>query len=247
MYYSNLSELIGKTVTEIKRGDDEIIFQCSDGSIYKMYHEQGCCESVEIDDICGDLEDLIGTPILVAEEVSNKKFEEDYANSDKAKDEESYTWTFYKFATKKGYVDIRWYGSSNGCYSESVDFRRIDDGGNNEIMQIKTKEEKEIIENLPQMFAKLASRYIDEAIAAKYPNGYNVLRKATGFGEDGIISIYIGNKGKFYSVHFGYIEISLYAGTITFPYNFNYTEILNTYKDAESFFLKFSAIKNFDN
>jgi hypothetical protein len=118
----NVSVLVGKTLTEVRMVDgDEIYFTTSDGGTYKMYHSQDCCESVGIEDIEGDLQSLVGNPVLVAEEVDN------YDAPPHGSDAEygTYTWTFYKFATINGHVDIRWYGSSNGYYSESVDFEKV--------------------------------------------------------------------------------------------------------------------------
>ena len=126
----DVSVLVGKTLTSvINDGNDEIIFVTSEDLQYKMYHSQDCCENVMIDDINGDLQDLVGSPILLSEQVSNEDFEKKYAESDEGKNSssyDSYTWTFYKLATIKGYVDIRWFGSSNGYYSESVEFELID-------------------------------------------------------------------------------------------------------------------------
>ena len=110
-------DLLGKTLVKIDlaKANDEIIFTADDGSSYALYHSQDCCEFVEIEDIEGDFNDLLGSPITVAAEVSQV----DPVAS------ESGTWTFYKMATVKGWVDVRWYGSSNGYYSESVDFRQV--------------------------------------------------------------------------------------------------------------------------
>ena len=86
----------------------------------RFQHHQDCCEHVYIEDICGDLNDLVGSPLLEAEEVS------DYDAGPLVEYEESHTWTFYKFATRKGFVTVRWYGSSNGYYSESVSVEVVD-------------------------------------------------------------------------------------------------------------------------
>lgn len=76
--------------------NDALIFTVEDGSAYKMEHCQSCCEKVYIESIVVDLQDLVGSPILVAEEVNGK------SPADFESYHDSYTWTFYKFATIKG-------------------------------------------------------------------------------------------------------------------------------------------------
>jgi hypothetical protein len=120
---SEITELAGKTLTEIVGGvgDEQITFIADDGTSWRMFHSQDCCESVSVEDIAGDFSDLIGSPILQAEESES----DENPPGVKPESQDSFTWTFYKLATAKGYVTIRWYGESNGYYSESVDFTRI--------------------------------------------------------------------------------------------------------------------------
>lgn len=119
---ASFGELTGKTIVDITatKNDDDITklrFVCSDGSKYIMEHFQNCCEQVRVEEIHGDIDDLIGSPVLMAEEVSNHHGEHG--------DNNSCTWTFYKLATIKGSVTIRWLGTSNGYYSEEVSFYKV--------------------------------------------------------------------------------------------------------------------------
>lgn len=117
MSYAEISELYGKTLTRIEGydGGEELVFYCSDGTEYRMYHQQDCCETVYMEGIAGDLNDLVGSPILTAEERSN------YEKTDDGDEQ----WTFYELATNKGSVTIRWYGTSNGYYSTSVSIEKV--------------------------------------------------------------------------------------------------------------------------
>lgn len=107
-------QLIGKTPVKIDQTDEEITFTFDDGTIAYWFHSQDCCESVVVDDVNGDWNDLIGVPLLVAEEREGDTGESGCF--------ESYTYTFYTFRSIHGSVDVKWLGTSKGYYSESVDF-----------------------------------------------------------------------------------------------------------------------------
>ena len=115
----DIGVLVGQTLTSVYKEEngvsETLVFVAADGKKYRMYNREnsfGNDVHVTLEEIHGNLEDLLDTPIFVAEEAScppkDKDAEED--------------WTFYKFRTIKGSVTLRWYGCSNGYYSEKVDF-----------------------------------------------------------------------------------------------------------------------------
>ena len=118
--YVQFSDLVGKTIKSIdglEKGSELIRFTMKDGYVYSAYnseHGTGNDCSVDIDDVCGDISDIIGTEIISAYESSNDK------PTDKAG-----TWTFYHISTRRGSITIKWYGESNGYYSERAYFERI--------------------------------------------------------------------------------------------------------------------------
>ena len=120
----NFSDLVGQFIVDAIYGNDAITFKTTDNT-YKMYHEQDCCENVFIEDISGDLKDLIGQEILEAYESSSSDGN-DPEWQERDEYDESYTWTFYRIRTNLDTFVIRWYGTSNGYYSESVDFYLVD-------------------------------------------------------------------------------------------------------------------------
>jgi uncharacterized protein YegJ (DUF2314 family) len=115
-------DLVGKTLARAdKAADDRMEFETDSGEVYALYHDQNCCEYVAINDICGELSDLVGSPILQAEESTSNENPQGVEMGT----QDSFMWTFYRMATQRGSVVIRWYGESNGYYSESVDFAKV--------------------------------------------------------------------------------------------------------------------------
>lgn len=124
MWHTNVdvAEMLGQTFTSVQMSHDreEVVFM-NDTVKYTLYHEMDCCERVSVEDITGDLSDLENWPLLISYEESN--IDDDYDPAITSA-HESFTWTFYNFATYKGYVTIRFLGTSNGYYSESVYCRK---------------------------------------------------------------------------------------------------------------------------
>lgn len=118
--FEDLKYLELEKVTATK---DEMFFHITDGRVFRLYHSQDCCEDVNIEDITGDLEDLVGEVLMATEAVGGA---DSLHPPPEGRGCDSYLWTFYRIGTVKGTVVVRWFGESNGYYSEGVSFEEVD-------------------------------------------------------------------------------------------------------------------------
>ena len=132
MTVNTYTEFSGKTIQEIrgcKKHSDEVTVMFTDGSCLKFYHRQDCCESVLLEDFDAIPEDLVNAKIISIEERISRSGE---GIKPLNVWDESYTWSFYVIKTSSSTMVLRWYGESNGWYSETVDidYLHYDESGN---------------------------------------------------------------------------------------------------------------------
>ncbi len=186
MKVSKFEDMIGRTMVSVtgEPGGESMVFTSTEGDEFNFYHGQDCCEHVEIEDIVGDLSVLCGAPILGAEESTEEGSKEG---------DESGTWTFYRYWTVKGTVTVRWYGSSNGYYSETADYS-VTAKSPLLVMKQKLASALERVERLENWYRSAASKYdldrqkqdvdwlradLDSAMA-HIPGGWRRCRYANG-------------------------------------------------------------------
>jgi hypothetical protein len=101
----HVSSLMGHTFNYCHKIDDGIVFG-NNAITVTFRHVQECCEDVWLEDINGKLNDLVGFPIVRAEEKHGMTG--------------NIKWYFYTIATKNGYVDLRFSSEDNSMYSTNA-------------------------------------------------------------------------------------------------------------------------------
>lgn len=118
----DLSGAIVTDITGLSEGSELVVIQLKHRvhNRIEFFHYQDCCESVELIDFEISSKNLIGGEVLSLREETSSR-ENKYTHQ---------TWTFYHFDTTKGSLWMRWFGESNGYYSERVTIRIYDNDGN---------------------------------------------------------------------------------------------------------------------
>jgi hypothetical protein len=118
----SVESMIGSVVKsiDIDESNDDCLITLEDGRKFKIEHFQDCCETVQFYDASGDVHSLIGKKLTnVTEDYNDDPIEEDLSCDG------SHTWSVYKFQTDENTVILRWYGDSNGYYSETTQLYEV--------------------------------------------------------------------------------------------------------------------------
>lgn len=121
-----MEEIVGKVLVKIeglKEESEKVVLHFNDNTQMVFEHYQDCCEYIYLLDYICDVDLSKPTVILQAEERTSNDISCPVTGL--GKDDDSNTWTFYSINTTTGEIFMRWYGSSNGYYSEEVDYRLI--------------------------------------------------------------------------------------------------------------------------
>lgn len=114
---SSKESLVGETIThiDVDESQSEILFTTQSGKQILVHHWQQCCEEVKLAGIDGDIYSLVG---WVARDISEETEEGKSGDG---------TWTKTVLTFRVGGLAVvtRWFGESNGYYSENVDFSLV--------------------------------------------------------------------------------------------------------------------------
>ncbi len=106
--------IVGATFKSVTVGPgnqpESVVFETEDGRTFQMYHEQDCCEYVYLKKIKGNVDSLIGRPVV--------KASVDYMHRGGGTET-----TFVIQVEKRGKVQFIWLGVSNGYYGETATFK----------------------------------------------------------------------------------------------------------------------------
>ena len=125
-------EMAGKVITKVigKNGDNCLTFETNNGEVFKFFHEKDG-NFAKIDNICGDLNNLVGKPLLSAKAVI-------FHNHSliNMQEKNNPNWIFYRFSNLETRVDIRWYDKTKYNYSEEVSFYYVDENGTETVYEV---------------------------------------------------------------------------------------------------------------
>jgi hypothetical protein len=90
---------------------------------FRLFHDEACCEEVQLVKIIGKIESIIGKKITLAEEDS---FEPPWWKGEYSEFSRTHTWSSYYLEAGTSRLELWFLGQSNGCYSEVLEFQELD-------------------------------------------------------------------------------------------------------------------------